>query len=608
MSPSTTSSINYNTSFDALRPVALRWLAWQCKMISEIKIGTVFLKNENNDEVTMVASWPDENFGGVEHKLHDIAVSIVDGKKARSSKLTCHLNNDETVCDTITLPLHHKNQVIGTVIFLQSVRSEEQKKAVFQLFQWGSSWLEATLSATLEESGHTNSITNSLIKTALQDEPSEMIGYQLCNALAEYFKCTRVALGEVNGLQVRTLGLSNQLRFDHSASHVRDTEMAMEESLDQKKTILYPKSEEMISLVTQKHKIVSELNDGSNILTIPLANETDILGVMSFVRPKNRSFSAEDLRALHSALDVLGVALAVKFREEHSFVKGFFDGVKKKLQPIFGAGHYRPKMIMAGALVLLATWSFFKTPYTISAKSSLEGAIEHVIVSPYDGFIKSADVRAGEKVDVDQVLVKLDDYDLKLEESKLLSQRAKIKKEYREALALRERVKVSVLSAQISQVDANLNLVKEKLKRSSIKSPFLGVVVSGDLSQSLGAPVEKGEALFKVSPLGDYRVVLNVENENISKLKIGEEGSLRLMGLPYDELSIIVSRIIPIATAKDGGNFFRVEAKLVDSNETKLKPGMQGIAKVEVGEDNLLWVLSHTFFERIGLWLWSLGV
>jgi len=326
------------------------------------------------------------------------------------------------------------------------------------------------------------------------------------------------------------------------------------------------------------------------------------------MRPKNHPFMKDEVKILQSTSEVLGAALALKFRDEHSFGKVFFQGLKKTLQPLFGAGHLTLKAALLGLVSVLTMLIFLKTPYYIYAKCSLEGAIQQMIVAPYDGFVESAAVRAGEKVLTSQTLVQLNDHDLKLEHLKLLSERDKIKKEYREALVLRERAKVSILSAQISQVDARLNLVEEKIKRSTIKAPFSGIVVTGDLSQSLGAPVEKGDALFKISPLGDYRVILNVDDEDISKLKIGEKGSLRLIGLPYDELAINISRIIPISSASNGGNYFRVEASFPDSNDTRLKPGMHGIAKVEVGEDSILWVLSHTLMERIRLWFWSLGV
>ncbi len=602
-------NINQNTLFQSFAPVASRWLAWQCKMISEVKIGTVFIKkNRSSDDLEMLASWSEKPFESMTDTLHELAHNVLDDQSNIPSKVTCHLNAENTICDVTTLPLHYNNEVIGAVIFLQSVRSEEQKRAVFQLFQWGCAWLESTLEATHGEENQADPLVFSLLQLALQDVPVEVSGHQICNLLAQKLECTRTALGLMQGLQVNTLALSDQLRFDKRASHIREMETAMEEAVDQKQAVLYPKSDAVPSSVTHKHNALSAAHEDACILTVPFSDETDTIGAMLLLRPKNRPFTEQEVNLLQHTAQLLGPALALKLRDEHSFTRMFAQSFKKKIKPIFGAGHLMLKMSILGFAVVLTTLALVKTDYYTYAKSSLEGAIQQVIVAPQNGFIESAKVRAGDKVETGQVMVSLNDLDMKLEYEKLLSERDKTNKEYREALALRERAKVSILSAQIAQVDAQLGLIKGRLKRSQLKAPFSGIVVSGDLSQSLGAPVEKGEQLFEVAPLGNYRVALNVDDHDVSKLKIGQRGSLRLVGLPYDQLPITVSRITPVAAAKDGGNYFRVEATLNDKNNTRLQPGMQGIAKVQVGEESILWVWTHTVIERLRLWLWSIGL
>jgi hypothetical protein len=66
-----------------------------------------------------------------------------------------------------------------------------------------------------------------------------------------------------------------------------------------------------------------------------------------------------------------------------------------------------------------------------------------------------------------------------------------------------------------------------------------------------------------------------------------------------------VSAITPVATQIDGRNVFRVEAK-IDGQIARLRPGMEGIGKVVVGERGLLWIWTHRFFDwlRLALWNW----
>jgi len=578
-------------------------------MISEVKSGTVFIKSSHNDDtLEMFATWPETTFDGMTGKLHQLALDVVDSRNTIASKVTCDVGAKTLVCDSTTLPIRYNNKVIGAVVFLQSLRSEEQKKAVSQLFQWGCAWLESTLAAAQEDKNQLNPLVTSLSKLALQDAPLVLSAHEVCNLLAQELACDRVSLGIMQGLQIHTLALSNQLRFDKRASHIREMEMAMEEAVDQKQFIVYPKNDEMISSVLHKHQALSASHDDACILSIPFSNATDTIGALLLLRPRHNPFTQEEIQTLQHAVELLGSALALRLKEEHSFFKVFTQGVRKKIKPIFGFEHLPLKLSALGVVVVLATLSLLKTEYYSYAKSSLEGAIQQVIVAPQDGFIDSAKVRAGDRVEAGQTMVSFDNLDLNLEHEKLLSERNKINKEYREALVLRERSKVSIFSAQIAQVDAQLHLVEEKLKRNNLTAPFTGIVVSGDLSQSLGAPVEKGEQLFEIAPFGDYRVALNVDDHDVSKLKVGQTGSLRLMGLPYDQLPISISRITPVASAKDGGNYFRVEATIADMNDTRLRPGMQGIAKVEVGQESVLWVWTHALMERLRLWLWSIGL
>lgn len=164
---------------------------------------------------------------------------------------------------------------------------------------------------------------------------------------------------------------------------------------------------------------------------------------------------------------------------------------------------------------------------------------------------------------------------------------------------------MSVAAAQQDQAQAQLALVEERLARATLTAPFDGIVVVGDLSQLLGSPVELGKVLFEVAPLDAYRVVLNVDERDIAELGLGQRGELALAGMPYERLPFTVRQITPISTPQDGRNFFRVEAQL-ERATVRLRPGMEGIGKVEVGERKLIWIWTHTLVEwlRLASWRW----
>lgn len=599
---------NTKTSSKSFSPVALRWLQWQCKMISAVKIGAVFLKADDpKRHLEMSAVWHNQSCESVDSELYDIALNVYTGSKV-SSKINCTIENTSMICDIVTLPLTNNDGISGVVVFLQAPRSYDQKNAIYQLYQWGCSWLESSLMVSEEEDNKQNPLVNTLSSLALNDVSLAVSTHEICNFLETEFNCKRVSLGLMRGLQVETLALSNQLRFSKKSSSLRDMETAMEEAIDQKETIHCPHKNNQLSTVTQKHRSLSVKNDNAQVLSVPFKINDEDMGSILLIKNDANPFSENEIKILEYAVINLGKVIGLKLELESSMTKIMLTKIRKGTASLLGKNNLIIKVASLVFLISIAILSVFKVDYYVYASATLEGEITQVIVAPQDSFIKSASVRAGDLVQKDQKIVIFDDKDVILEHESLLSKRGKILKEYQESLALQQRSKISIFLAQISQVDAELSLVKEKLKRSNILSPLSGIVVSGDLSHSFGTPVEKGQELFKISPLGNYRVALDIDDADVAKLRNEQQGSLRLIGLPFGRLLINISKITPISMPKDGGNFFRVEAMIQGVNEEMLRPGMKGIAKIKISEENVLWVWTHTIVEKTRLWLWSMGI
>ena len=181
--------------------------------------------------------------------------------------------------------------------------------------------------------------------------------------------------------------------------------------------------------------------------------------------------------------------------------------------------------MVAGLLLFLAIAS---GDFRIDAEAKLEGRVQRVVVAPFDGYIAEAPARAGDIVEEDQLLARLEDRDLKLEHAKWSGERAQLLKSQREALAKHERAEHSILHARREQAEAELALAEEKLARTRLRAPLAGIVVSGDLSQSLGAPIERGEVLFEVAPLDAYRIMLQIDERDIAHVQPGQRGELAL--------------------------------------------------------------------------------
>jgi multidrug resistance efflux pump len=225
-------------------------------------------------------------------------------------------------------------------------------------------------------------------------------------------------------------------------------------------------------------------------------------------------------------------------------------------------------------------------------------------VAPFDGYITAARVRAGDLVQAEDILCTLDDRDLKLAQLKWHSQKEQYVKQYHLAMAQGNAAQVKIITAQIAQAEAELALVQDQLVRTQVRAPFAGVVVSGDLSQSVGAPVERGQVLFKVAPLDTYRVLLQVDERDTAEVAVGQRGHLVLSALPTDPLPFTIDKITPVSVAREGRNYFRVEAQL-DHTPPHLRPGLEGVGKITIGRRLLLWNWTRRGIDWLRLFAWS---
>jgi multidrug resistance efflux pump len=199
----------------------------------------------------------------------------------------------------------------------------------------------------------------------------------------------------------------------------------------------------------------------------------------------------------------------------------------------------------------------------------------------------------------------LDVRDLRLEHSKWASEREQYVYERRRAMAEGDRAAAGVLNKKMRQAEAQIALLEEQISRARITAPFRGLVVSGDLSQSLGAPVKTGDVLFEVAPLDSYRVRLQVDERDIGDVREGQPGHLVLSAMPADRFPFTVSKVTPVSQTEEGQNYFKVEAVL-DTAGARLRPGMQGFGKIEIDRRHLIWIWTHDLVDwvRIKLWVW----
>ena len=502
------------------------WLALQCQMIPKVHRGAVFLGVNDKDNPTATACWPEGSDGSA--ALTAATRLVID----RQCAVLCGEDESTELNDTgslnIACPIMVDGRFAGVVAVEVASPNEQQQRAIMQILQWGSTWLEFLVRR------ETSTVTNSLmtavrvLATCLEHNEFQAAATATATELATHLNCERVSIGFRERNHARVHAISHSASFSKKTNLARDLEDVMEEALVQGDVILFPGAVDAPLRVTAEHAAFAKNHGAASVCTIPIGNDGDLYGALVLEHAEEQPFDDGAQELCEVVASLLGPILELKRKNARWFGATARDEIFAFFGRLVGRGHVGLKLTFLALAALVAYLTVATGEYRITSKAMLEGTVQRVVVAPMDGFIQNAMTRAGDLVHAGEVLGRLEDKDLQLERAHWAGQREQIKTEYRQALAQRDRAQTRILNAQIAQANAQLDLIDEKLSRTDLTAPFDGMIVSGDLSQHFGSPVERGQVLFEVAPLDSYRVVLQVDEREISSIQIGQTGKLAL--------------------------------------------------------------------------------
>jgi RND family efflux transporter MFP subunit len=581
------------------------WLAILCAQIKHVNAGLLLLGPDKELGYTPIAMWPDASRDlkyltpAAEQTLKDKRgiVLAADGTSPPSRDQRAYVG----------YPIEVGGTLHGAVVLDLAPAPDSDLQRALRLLHWASAWLldlfrqralaerEARLSRV--------SLVMDVAATAAQERRVAASSLAVVNEMATRLQCDRVSIGIERSGSVEVKAISRTAAFDARMNLVRLIGSAMDEVLDLDTAIVHP-SQDLDEVGAIAHaELAHEFNDVA-ICSVPLLENGHAIGVLTLERSTGEEFDNATVELCKTVGAMLGPVVQLKRENEQGLLRRIGSAAHDGTKALFGPHHPGVKLIALITALLVAFLSLATGQYRVSAKAVVEGAVQLAAVAPFDGYIAESFVHAGDEVHKGQILARLDDRDLKLEDGRLESQRDELRRKQRKALASQDRAEMVVIATQIRQVEAQLSLVEDKLLRATLRAPFDGVVVSGDLRQLLGTPVEQGKELFKIAPLDVYRVILQVDERDIGHVRVGQEGDIVLAGLLSKRIHFAVKQITPISSAQEGRNFFRVEADLQNPSY-RLRPGMEGIGKISIDQRRLLWIWTHSLVDWARHWLWE---
>jgi multidrug resistance efflux pump len=583
------------------------WLTLQCSILQNVIQGLVILSGENQSSFAPVVKWPEE--GGSPERLTEISERVIEEKCGMLVELDHGSKIPQGIARSygVAYPILAGEGFYGLVALEVKAGTEEELKYTMEQLQWGISWMELMLRREREHEavGIIKRLNASvdLLADAISRKNYTSACLSFVTELATYLSCDRVSLGYIRNKKIKLQAVSHSSRVSENMNLVRAVIKAMDEAASQQKDIFYPVSIHERQII-RDHEALSKEHGSAFILSIPFYDENRYVNIITLERSRGHYFTDDEAMYCKSIGSLILPVLKLMHEKEMPLPLKISAGAGGGLKKVLGAHHTGRKLFTLLIVFLIIFFSVKEWDYRLSATTHLEGAVKRVIVAPFEGYIKDAYVRAGDQLEKGEKLCVMDDRELRLERLNWISKSAQYAKQYQEAQAKRERAEAEIIKAQLDQAKAKLELTESQIERALLVSPFKGMVISGDLSQRLGGAAVKGEILFEVAPLDEYRIILDVDERRIADVVPGQKGYMILSALPSEKIPFIIDKITPVATAKEGLNFFRVEATPSMITE-RLRPGMDGIGKINIDRRRLISIWTRSMREWFIIKFWQ---
>ena len=586
---------------DTVRPaqrLQAEWVAWLHDIFPDAKALLLFQVNPNQT-ISCCATSPANELPS------ESVTNAVLSSLHRQSALYVAL---DAASDILAVPLLDAASSAKFVLVVKSkVLSEVQQNTAVTLIQWAANRLyreSGSAHIAQSASGPESQLANAMLQSLDRHGSLNALAFTLVNKLAALTGCVRVSLGHFDADKLHLLAMSGQSRIDDRRKIARQLCALMQETIECRRG-MYPSQDADVKPAFQsyfksqgEHPLLSFVMPGSHADQFVLVLERRI----------GDAFLPAQADAIEQSVQNIAALLAAACEQRLPLRKRLRRALKQKLALLSEISQWSVRQIVAAAACAAVLLSMIiPVTHRVSADAFIEASDRQVLVSAQDGFILSSHARAGEIVEEGDLLATLDGKDLRLAADKWRSEKAKNQQEYAQALAIHDRSELSRLRADLQRIDAEIALIEQQLSRAEIRAPFKGVLLHGDWTQSLGAPVATGDVLFEIASAEQYRLVLEVDEHDIGYIEPEQFAQLRMASLPTSVWEAELGDVMPVAVSEKGRSAFRVPAT-ISGDAAALRPGMEGVGKVSVGRRSMFWVYSHGLFDRIRYLAWKVGL
>ncbi|MGN7614486.1 efflux RND transporter periplasmic adaptor subunit, partial [Magnetococcales bacterium HHB-1] len=489
--------------------------------------------------------WPAETPNMDPAFFQQRAIPLVQHALDHGHALEKHTHDNQLITIRLNLPEDHP----PTIVLLIHNAPSQTDPLLFQLCAFSDLAQSFQQERQLIQARHdVRRMANAVDTSLLLNESRKFIqaAMTLCNEIATRFHCDQTALGWLEGRYIRLKAMSGMERFNAKMASVQALEAAMEEAFDQDEEILYPAPPKQ-DAITRDHQRFIKQHGLDYMITLPIRLNNQAVGVLSCERRK-RDFTTEELNDLRLVCDQTARRLVDLKWYDRWLGARLFSLIKEHLGRVIGVDQTLGKLITLTVATVFGFILFGTWPYHVEGSLTLKTDDLIFMPAPFDGYIDQVHVKIGDQVEKDKLLLTLDTQDLLLEEASHAADVSRFQHEAEKNRVAGALADMKIARAMEKQSFVRLQKVRYHLGNAKVYAPFDGIIIEGELEKMLGAPVRKGDILFKIGTLGKMYAEIDIDERDIHEIKTQATGRASLVSRPHLTFSLVVNQITPVST------------------------------------------------------------
>ena len=448
---------------------------------------------------------------------------------------------------------------------------------------------------------HLNEILSAVVLLG-QTDNVEGTCLVLCNHLRKHFSADQVAVSLAEGVDsFRLVAVSDVEQIDHAAQWTQDVAEACAcggrlgalaqfplRGDDQAPGEKLPEAEVALERFCLSHQV-------QGCVSVPLKRaDGTVCASVLVVTDAERLQNPATIEQFEKTAQMLGSQVDIVARANQGPKQWF----ARKLGQWKSGNWSRVALLGVAAMAVVLS---LPLPYRIACDCTIQPVKRRFLAAPYDGILDHADVKLGDVVSEGTLLARMDGGNLRIELLGLEADLSAARKKRDTALAQGEVAQSQIARSEMGRHQAKIDLLNEQLKNLEIRSPIDGLIVAGELDKVEGTPLEMGQTVFEVAPLDRMLVEVAVDQSEVGYVRQDMPVDIKLNAFPFQSWSGTVKCICPSAEIVNDKSVFVAEVE-IDNEEIKLKPGMEGTAKIRSDRACLGWSLFHRPWETIRYW------